>query len=118
MATAHLRSLQPVHLRFLLKRAMSCTADLLRARFSCQEVLAVTKGPPIKAYLLPSTDAHQGTPSSKSSLFEYPSPEYPNQRDEFSIMEDSFDVEIQMLTPESTVQDWLPEPYANARSQG
>ncbi|KAL6728989.1 hypothetical protein Aduo_000085 [Ancylostoma duodenale] len=59
MATAHLRFFQPVYPRFLLRRAMSCTADLLRARFGGQEVLAVTKGPPIKAYLLPSTDAHQ-----------------------------------------------------------
>ncbi|KIH58813.1 hypothetical protein ANCDUO_10972 [Ancylostoma duodenale] len=39
--------------------AMSCMADLLRARFGCQQVLALTKGPPIKAYLLPNTDAHQ-----------------------------------------------------------
>ncbi|KAK6727883.1 hypothetical protein RB195_005511 [Necator americanus] len=47
------------HLRFFLKRPMSTYADLLRARFNCEEVLTVTKGLPIKAYLLPSTDAHQ-----------------------------------------------------------
>ncbi|KAK5980392.1 hypothetical protein GCK32_016245, partial [Trichostrongylus colubriformis] len=38
---------------------MTSKADLLRARFSSQNVLSVTKGTPIKAYLLPSTDAHQ-----------------------------------------------------------
>ncbi|KAK6060085.1 hypothetical protein COOONC_02268 [Cooperia oncophora] len=38
---------------------MSTKADLLRARFSSAQVLSVTKGTPIKAYLLPSTDAHQ-----------------------------------------------------------
>ncbi|XGW19703.1 hypothetical protein V3C99_003501 [Haemonchus contortus] len=38
---------------------MSTKADLLRSLFSSQKVLSVTKGTPIKAYLLPSTDAHQ-----------------------------------------------------------
>ncbi|WKX90549.1 hypothetical protein Q1695_009413 [Nippostrongylus brasiliensis] len=40
-------------------RTMSTTADLVRAQFSSQKVLDATKGSPIKAYLLPSTDAHQ-----------------------------------------------------------
>ncbi|KAE9414059.1 hypothetical protein Angca_006720 [Angiostrongylus cantonensis] len=38
---------------------MSTKIDLLRAQFSSSKVLAVTNGTPIKAYLLPSTDAHQ-----------------------------------------------------------
>ncbi|KAK6026695.1 peptidase, M24 family [Ostertagia ostertagi] len=38
---------------------MSSKVDLLRARFSSEKVLSVTNGTPIKAYLLPSTDAHQ-----------------------------------------------------------
>ncbi|VDM57224.1 unnamed protein product [Angiostrongylus costaricensis] len=38
---------------------MSTKTDLLRAQFSSSKVLTVTNGTPIKAYLLPSTDAHQ-----------------------------------------------------------
>lgn len=38
---------------------MTTKADLLRSQFTSQKVLDVTKGSPIKAYLLPSTDAHQ-----------------------------------------------------------
>ncbi|KAK6027574.1 hypothetical protein OSTOST_06396, partial [Ostertagia ostertagi] len=44
---------------FSLYKAMSSKVDLLRARFSSEKVLSVTNGTPIKAYLLPSTDAHQ-----------------------------------------------------------
>ncbi|VDM68661.1 unnamed protein product [Strongylus vulgaris] len=53
------RIITHTYLRLFFKKTMGSTADLLRARFSSEEVKTVTKGPPIKAYLLPSTDAHQ-----------------------------------------------------------